>query len=199
MPNMEPADSHTTPFSGSPTAIATSCDLDFDLASFLDDAVWSNIQTPDHSQHEKPLAKGGASSGTLSMARRKPIPRKGHSKSRRGCFGCKRRKIKCSELKPQCENCSKADSRCEYPRLPDHALSLAAPMAALQTSPTLFTMSDMRFFHHFIVRAYPHLPVGADHTWTMEIPAMAHQVGFPPEWDIRLLSQGSTSISLRRC
>ncbi|QDS68130.1 hypothetical protein FKW77_010264 [Venturia effusa] len=40
--------------------------------------------------------------------RNKPIPRKGHTKSRRGCFNCKRRKIKCQETQPACGNCEKA-------------------------------------------------------------------------------------------
>lgn len=38
---------------------------------------------------------------------RKPIPRKGHTKSRRGCFNCKRRRIKCSERHPECNHCIK--------------------------------------------------------------------------------------------
>jgi hypothetical protein len=46
---------------------------------------------------------------------RKPIPRKGHTKSRRGCFNCKRRRIKCNERHPQCNHCIKAGLKCEYP------------------------------------------------------------------------------------
>jgi hypothetical protein len=46
---------------------------------------------------------------------RKPIPRKGHTKSRRGCFNCKRRRIKCNERHPECNHCIKAGLQCEYP------------------------------------------------------------------------------------
>lgn len=46
---------------------------------------------------------------------RKPIPRKGHTKSRRGCFNCKRRRIKCNERHPECNHCLKAGLSCEYP------------------------------------------------------------------------------------
>jgi hypothetical protein len=46
---------------------------------------------------------------------RKPIPRKGHTKSRRGCFNCKRRRIKCNEQRPGCNHCIKAGLHCEYP------------------------------------------------------------------------------------
>jgi hypothetical protein len=46
---------------------------------------------------------------------RKPVPRKGHTKSRRGCFNCKRRRIKCNEKHPECNHCIKAGLHCEYP------------------------------------------------------------------------------------
>ena len=46
---------------------------------------------------------------------RKPIPRKGHTKSRRGCFNCKRRRIKCNERHPECNHCIKAGLHCDYP------------------------------------------------------------------------------------
>ena len=133
----------------------------------------SALGTPALSSEESSLRQAN---GSLTV-RRKPMPRKGHKKSRRGCYSCKKRKIKCSELKPHCENCVKAGIACEYPKQPGYALLVPAPGVPLQSSPTSFSMNDMRFFHHFIVRAYPHLPVGADHTWTMEIPAIAHQVG----------------------
>lgn len=68
-------------------------------------------------------------------------PRKGHKKSRRGCFNCKRRKIKvcilmrtrllkpqnsaltiprhqCPETYPSCSNCIKSNTKCEYPAEP---------------------------------------------------------------------------------
>lgn len=46
---------------------------------------------------------------------RRPIPRKGHTKSRRGCFNCKRRRIKCNEKHPECNHCVKAGLQCDYP------------------------------------------------------------------------------------
>jgi hypothetical protein len=110
--------------------------------------------------------------------RNKPIPRKGHTKSRRGCFNCKRRKIKCQETQPGCGNCEKAGIVCEYPRLVQQhqqhpESSIVRQPQAMNAS---FSLTDMRLFHHFIVRAYPHLPVGADAVWTLEVPAFAHEV-----------------------
>ena len=116
--------------------------------------------------------------GAVARVRNKPIPRKGHTKSRRGCFNCKRRKIKCQETQPACGNCGKAGIVCEYPRLVQQQQQQADISIIRQPQATnaSFSMTDMRLFHHFIVRAYPHLPVGADAVWTLEIPAFAHEV-----------------------
>jgi hypothetical protein len=113
-------------------------------------------------------------------ARRKPVPRKGHTKSRRGCYSCKRRKIKCQETRPACGHCLKGGIKCDYPILvQETTLTILSPTPILQpqSTPVVFSMKDMQFFHHFLVRAYPHLPVGADKTWTMQIPAFAQEVG----------------------
>jgi hypothetical protein len=152
----------------------------------------SSAATPVHSSNEFSVHEP---SETTVPLRRRPIPRKGHKKSRRGCYSCKRRKIKCSELKPHCENCIKAGISCEYPRAVEYDLVQTSLTAPLQSTPTLFTMSDMRFLHHFIVRAYPHLPLGADHAWTMEMPAIAHRVCLIDDGScLRDLQAGSTSI-----
>jgi hypothetical protein len=108
--------------------------------------------------------------------RNKPIPRKGHTKSRKGCFSCKKRKIKCQETRPICGNCIKAEITCEYPRAPQQQMLLPSLVNPPQSTPTVFSMADMRLFHHFMVRAYPHLPVGADEIWKLKIPAFAHEV-----------------------
>jgi hypothetical protein len=117
--------------------------------------------------------------GNLSVVplRRRPIPRKGHTKSRRGCFTCKKRKIKCQETRPMCGNCEKAGMTCEYPSPP--TIASPVPIIQLQSTPTVFSIKDMQFFHHFLIKAYPHLPVGADHLWTIDIPAVAHEVCYP--------------------
>ncbi|KAK9464535.1 hypothetical protein V1512DRAFT_268178 [Lipomyces arxii] len=43
-----------------------------------------------------------------------PMPRRTHMKSRNGCLICKRRKVKCDELRPQCRNCIKHNVVCSY-------------------------------------------------------------------------------------
>jgi Zn(2)-Cys(6) binuclear cluster domain-containing protein len=133
-------------------------------------------------------------SSVLVPLRRKQPPRKSHTKSRRGCYTCKRRKIKCQESLPKCGHCEKAGFVCEYPRLeasytttsPGGATSgitagkmLESPILQPQATPTVFSMRDMQYFHHFLTLAYPHLPVKADKLWTVDIPSVAHEVRTP--------------------
>jgi hypothetical protein len=46
----------------------------------------------------------------------------------------------------------------------------------LQSTPTVFNASDMRLFHHFIINAYPHLPLGNGNVWVRDIAAFSHSV-----------------------
>jgi hypothetical protein len=39
-------------------------------------------------------------------------------------------------------------------------------------------MTDMRFFHHFLTMAYPHLPLGNETVWVNEIPKFAQEHGY---------------------
>lgn len=120
--------------------------------------------------------------------RRRPIPRKGHTKSRRGCFNCKRRKVKCQESRPECSNCTRIGLDCEYPdsrprqwqsplaAVVSSSLSeIPSPSTPLQATAVIFTPDDMRFFHHFLVTAYPPLPIQGDEMWKNVAP-LAHSV-----------------------
>lgn len=131
--------------------------------------------------------------------------RKGHRKSRQGCFNCKRRKIKvstvfcdivisvqvltqskCQETLPACDNCIRKELVCKYPAIKVPSLLQVCSGGAgsslvpvpLQTTP-IFSLIDMRFFHHFVFTAYPHLPVGNDAVWVRRVPAVAYHVSFP--------------------
>lgn len=120
--------------------------------------------------------------------------RKGHHKSRRGCFACKKRKIKvyfplvpywthktdkfqCQETFPTCENCARLSIRCQYKQtsailLPQNACN---PQYALNTTPN-FSLTDFRLFHHYLVAAYPHFPVSSEDIWLNYITPISHQV-----------------------
>ncbi|KAF2740861.1 hypothetical protein EJ04DRAFT_558826 [Polyplosphaeria fusca] len=129
---------------------------------------------------DSPEGSSNCDRGSAPPQPRKPIPRKGHTKSRRGCYNCKRRRIKCNELHPGCNHCIKAGLHCEYPANIIHATQRTPTspspqqMVHLRSTPGTFTMADMRLFHHFLITAYPHLPVGADKIWITVIPSFAH-------------------------
>lgn len=57
------------------------------------------------------------------------------------------------------------------------ATEMGSPLVPvqLQTTP-IFSLIDMRLFHHFIFHAYPHLPVGNDAVWVGRVPAVAYHV-----------------------
>ncbi|KAF2166973.1 hypothetical protein M409DRAFT_66473 [Zasmidium cellare ATCC 36951] len=43
------------------------------------------------------------------------LARKTHRKSRLGCLECKRRRVKCDETHPACNNCTRRSTPCNYP------------------------------------------------------------------------------------
>ncbi|KAJ0338752.1 hypothetical protein COL922a_005216 [Colletotrichum nupharicola] len=99
------------------------------------------------------------------------LERRGHTKSRRGCFNCKRRRIKCQETRPSCGHCVKTGMKCEYPSTPTitHQPHHQVP---------LFSLQDMRFFQHFMLQCYPHHPIGNENIWTHEIPCLSQSHEF---------------------
>ncbi|KAL3594293.1 hypothetical protein FPOAC2_08599 [Fusarium poae] len=54
--------------------------------------------------------------------------RRSHTKSRHGCLGCKQRRKKCDEQRPQCSRCFDKDIPCEYPR-PPKSRNLRSPVS----------------------------------------------------------------------
>lgn len=141
----------------------------------------------------------------VSTPRRKPMPRRGHTKSRRGmppsiclmsilrsinkstfsilgCHRCKFRKVKCSEQKPKCSQCSKLGYQCEYLDPNAYPIVQAAvyvpPSAPVRTTPGTFDLEDLRFFHHFMVTGFPTLPLNHLKQWR-ETAAIAYGVRHP--------------------
>lgn len=122
------------------------------------------------------------------------LTRRSHKKSRAGCFNCKSRKIKCQESRPSCDNCVLKDLECRYPtktdqnpkrRIADGSSDLIVPASfvpppVLTTSEVFkFTITDLKFFHHFLVVAHPHLPLGNEKVWVEQIPVFAQEVSAP--------------------
>lgn len=116
--------------------------------------------------------------------------RRAHSKSRAGCARCKLRRIKCDERKPSCSRCTRGGCVCSYAsvsvttRPPSAQKPIQAPTSdqSINVFPSMacdtFSLQDMRFFHHFLVKARPHVPVGNAAVWVREISQLAHQHTF---------------------
>lgn len=97
-------------------AVIDSVDLGISFESQHDDTqfeenFWTGEMTATSSQSS---ANSGLRDPYPPQQPRKPIPRKGHLKTRRGCWNCKRRRIKCNEGHPDCNHCIKAGLQCAY-------------------------------------------------------------------------------------
>lgn len=137
-------------------------------------------------------ASSSGCSDVVTWAKRRPIPRKGHTKSRGGCANCKKRKVKCDEATPACGACRRLDYDCLYfenklqvkarREEPLKALIISQkPAKTLSCDPSWFSLDDMRFFQHFIFSAYPSLPLDGWDIWR-EVSQMAHQVCRSATW-----------------
>ena len=133
----------------------------------------SSMASPTVSSTEPTSQNGTPVTELATGMRRRPIPRKGHTKSRKGCFNCKRRKVKCQETLPECDHCRRIGLVCEYP---DTNRKLAPePAKALNSTPTSFSMEDLRFFSHFMLHCYPPLPLQGEAVWR-DVAAISHSV-----------------------
>ncbi|KAH7395632.1 hypothetical protein BKA64DRAFT_674143 [Cadophora sp. MPI-SDFR-AT-0126] len=119
------------------------------------------------------------------------VIRKSHKKSRLGCHTCKRRKIKCPENRPNCNNCVKINTQCTYDLVtPANSASnscdlqnseefLSRPLSgSLGSTPGAFNLTDLRLFHHFVTTCFPHLPLGNSKVWTTSIASISHSYDF---------------------
>lgn len=55
-----------------------------------------------------------------------------------------------------------------------------SPSQGLAVGP--WSGDDLRFFHHFLVVARPHLPYGSEVIWATEVPKYAHEVIIPTRY-----------------
>ncbi|KAL7907366.1 hypothetical protein GGI35DRAFT_87531 [Trichoderma velutinum] len=130
--------------------------------------------------HESPSEQG--SSDAVVRKSNKPLSRRGHFKSRLGCFNCKRRRVKCNELRPSCSPCSRLGLNCSYPT-PASTSSTSSSSTPSSSSLTPraalsgIALEDLRFYHQFLLAAFPTLPLKAKDVW-MDAAAMSHQYDY---------------------
>ncbi|OAQ58702.1 C6 transcription factor [Pochonia chlamydosporia 170] len=103
-----------------------------------------------------------------SDSRPKTNRRRGHFKSRLGCFNCKRRRIKCNEIRPECSACRRLALECSYP-VQNAASTDAAPTSAL----SILTIEDLALFHRFLTAGIPAIPLKCEHLW-WEVASISH-------------------------
>lgn len=113
-------------------------------------------------------------SNAMANEPRQQMGRRAHCKSRLGCLSCKRRRVKCNELRPKCSPCHRLGLACVWP--PVAALSTQRPV--LQTNPSTINLEDLRFYHHFLTVGFPTLPLRGQNVWA-QCAAMAHSVSWP--------------------
>ena len=101
---------------------------------------------------------------------RRPVTRRGHFKSRLGCFNCKKRRVKCNEQRPLCAPCQRLGLRCQYPPR-DNQVSLTQQ----QPTSTGLGLEDLRFHFQFLTVAFPSLPLRGADVWT-QCASMIHSV-----------------------
>lgn len=110
-------------------------------------------------------------SPTLSLEKQqKPSKRRPHSKSRRGCATCKRRRVKCDETHPICKNCQHLDLECSF--------STNAPAPFVQGS---LNIMDIRLFHHYTTVVWKTIVaagISNDEIWSKDVPELAFEYPF---------------------
>ncbi|OAG05424.1 uncharacterized protein CC84DRAFT_1163968 [Paraphaeosphaeria sporulosa] len=126
-----------------------------------------------------------------TSAEGKVYKKRPHRKVKSGCHICKRRKIKCDELKPQCSNCHRYASECVYPA-PSDSERLRPSMSPVAHSPESngeesyssghdLPMRDLALMHQWSVATCYGFGDGfvddAD-PWREQVPIIAQQFPF---------------------
>ena len=89
-----------------------------------------NVQTPIHELGTQLIDILNGVKQNIT-AHNSMTPRLAHTKSRNGCFRCKARKVKCDETRPQCQNCSRQNVECQFPKHSQRTTSSKSPVKEL--------------------------------------------------------------------
>ncbi|KAK2623857.1 hypothetical protein QTJ16_007038 [Diplocarpon rosae] len=100
--------------------------------------------------------------------------RRPHRKTKTGCLVCKKRKIKCDETHPECDNCIKHSLSCEY--APAKANIIPSSGYIASNGPHDLNMVDLELLHHFsVATAFTlHRDPAIRRIWSITVP----QLGF---------------------
>ncbi|ODV83545.1 hypothetical protein CANARDRAFT_238179 [[Candida] arabinofermentans NRRL YB-2248] len=119
--------------------------------------------------------------------------RKYHKKSRKGCATCKKRKVKCDEARPMCNNCDRMGIECaqhhEQRSEPNMLPNIIddAPPSARSSLPISFdtnqqlNMLDLRLMYHYTTKVWPTITeagISDSKIWSEDIPMLAFKYPF---------------------
>ncbi|KAF4991585.1 hypothetical protein FGRMN_7704 [Fusarium graminum] len=141
------------------------------------------------STSSRPLTNNNTSTAII---KRRPIPRKGHTKSRAGCSICKGRKVKCDLVTPECGACRRLGLKCKYLGEPSGPRSEVAISRSLRSDPVTFDNDDFNFFRHFLSEAYPAFPIDGFTVW-QQAAKLSHKYDFLLH---SMLGLGASHLSL---
>lgn len=143
----------------------------------------ANAEGPSSSAPQSTSQTSHSVQAVPHLGRRRPVPRKGHKKSRLGCNSCKRRKVKCDETQPKCAGCRRLGIICGYDQAKHYGASAEEELTSIALVPSLrptspsLNMDDLRFFSHFLFYAYPFSPIGGKAVWH-RMSQISHEVGY---------------------
>ncbi|KAF7717235.1 Fungal Zn(2)-Cys(6) binuclear cluster domain-containing protein [Penicillium ucsense] len=120
------------------------------------------------------------------------MPRRCHTKSRKGCVQCKERHIKCDEHRPTCSLCVKRELTCTYVSPPPRrkpTTDISQPASIRSASATLSPpvmvsrlprLEEMRLLHHALMVTSPtFIQDDIDREfWQMVVPRIATDHGY---------------------
>lgn len=127
----------------------------------------SNSSKPQSKQNTRkiPPKPIDPTTGKPKTAKRRP-----HSKSRHGCTTCKRRRVKCDETHPICNNCKHLNLECSF-----------AGESIFPFVQGGLNIMDIRFFYHYttvVCKSIMASGISNDSIWQKTVPEMAFEHPF---------------------
>lgn len=114
--------------------------------------------------------KSGSPAVDPATGKPKTTKRRPHSKSRHGCKTCKRRRVKCDETHPICNNCKHLNLECSF-----------AGNSLFPFVQGGLNIMDIRLFHHYTTVVWKTIVsagISNETIWAQDVPEMAFEYPF---------------------
>lgn len=172
-PNAPPSPVSTlspTDLAGSPTVSTAATNSS--KQSKKSTASSASQQKKQQSQQSQSQSQSQQQQSTVDPTTGKPktTKRRPHSKSRHGCKTCKRRRVKCDETHPICNNCKHLNLECSF------AVNSLFPFVQGGLN-----IMDIRLFHHYTTTVWKTIVLAGisnEQIWSHDVPEMAFDYPF---------------------